>query len=534
MKIPCIASAIMLIASLAAGTESGSMGEPRPQGFGLSAKYPGDAGLKSDPAVLLYEDFETGNTPRDVAKRNIWTSHKNPDGKALAFSDIVPEQSRGKRSIAITATRGANSGGYYFCTFKKGQDQLFARFYVRFAEDAGYTHHFSGFTATSDPQPWPMGKAGIKPTGRDRFNTGLEPNGGWGNVPPPGNWVFYTYWQNMQSKWGSLFPQAKPKPIVRGKWMCMELMMKANSAPDKSDGIQAFWIDGKLAGWWGPGGDKGKWNRGTWRPGGGEHYPGFRWRATNSLKINQFKLELYVSGRVFQQSEKWAKKYSNLIINTQKLTCNFDDVVVATQYIGPIAPVGSKTATRKKSSSQSKIAARQADPLAVHKEKIAAAERLAREGSWSEAAKAYRAVAEAAQDETVKSNIQIRLQGIQARSALIRTIVKGLSAQGKKHVYIDFAGQAQRARLVKATETEGTYSLQGSRIPLGWNQISGKRLAGIAAKYADKPEQQLAIARFLAACGEKEAARNQIDKLLAAAPTGDAARAAKEMGRALR
>ena len=31
---------------------------PLPSGPGLAARYPGDAGIASDPRVLLFEDFE--------------------------------------------------------------------------------------------------------------------------------------------------------------------------------------------------------------------------------------------------------------------------------------------------------------------------------------------------------------------------------------------------------------------------------------------------------------------------------------------
>ena len=71
----------------------------------------------------------------------------------------------------------------------------------------------------------------------------------------------------MKSQWGNVYFEKKEQ-IVPGRWYCMEAMLKANSAPDKSDGEQAFWMDGVPQGRWG----------------------GFNWRTTDKLKINCFWL----------------------------------------------------------------------------------------------------------------------------------------------------------------------------------------------------------------------------------------------------
>ena len=38
--------------------------------------------------------------------------------------------------------------------------------------------------------------------------------------------------------------------VDRVKWICVEVMLKANSSPEKADGEQALWIDGKPVGHW--------------------------------------------------------------------------------------------------------------------------------------------------------------------------------------------------------------------------------------------------------------------------------------------
>jgi hypothetical protein len=55
-----------------------------PEGHGLSAKYPRDAGIGKDPAVLLHEDFEAGGIA-DLSKR--WNEVSNKDQKVPAFLD---------------------------------------------------------------------------------------------------------------------------------------------------------------------------------------------------------------------------------------------------------------------------------------------------------------------------------------------------------------------------------------------------------------------------------------------------------------
>ena len=110
-----------------------------PKGSGLAARYPGDVGIEKDPAVVFAEDFEEGTL--DVLLKR-WTDTSNKNGKVLAFSTDVAGESAGKRSLQITATRGENSGGHLFKVLSPGHDELYVRFYTRFAPDYGFCHHF--------------------------------------------------------------------------------------------------------------------------------------------------------------------------------------------------------------------------------------------------------------------------------------------------------------------------------------------------------------------------------------------------------
>jgi len=266
---------------------------------GIAAKYPGDRGIVRDPRVLLHEDFEAGTFDRKK-----WTDISNKAG-ALAFSPQVPPASAGTKSLLVTATLGKNTGGHLFRRFKPGVERMHARFYVRFAEDCDYIHHFVHIVAQNPPTPWPTGGAGECPAGDKKFSTGLEPWGKWKRFPPPGAWHFYTYWHRMKRSgdgkfWGNSFAPETPHVPERGRWYCMEMMVQCNTV-GKADGRQAFWIDGVKVG----------------------DFGGFEWRTAEDLRVNAFWLMSYVTDR-------WTKHPVNRVW--------FDDVVVATEYIGPIRP----------------------------------------------------------------------------------------------------------------------------------------------------------------------------------------------------
>jgi len=319
---------------------------------GIACRYPGDAGIERDPGVVFHETFEAGGID-ELKKR--WTDSKDRTGKSLAFAEDAPPASRGKRALRMELTgEGAASTGtgkgyknaHLWKLFKPGFDQLYARFYVKFAEDHPYIHHFVKMGAWRDSPNWPQGEAGHLHDGARSFQTGIEPTTGWGKHDPPGAWFLYTYWNGMKKSgdgryWGNHFEPQKPAQAPRGKWQCVEFMVRCNSAPDKYDGAQAFWIDGRLTGYWGPGEPTGQWmkrgNRtiGKYQIGPGQPFEGFRWRTTNELKINTFWL-LYDCDGVFRGVRQFQNVKKVARFNTKQTRVWFDDIVVATEYIGPI------------------------------------------------------------------------------------------------------------------------------------------------------------------------------------------------------
>jgi len=177
LVVPAAAHAAEAAKAPARGGAASAQAEAAPHAEvpaeGIAAKYPGDRGIEADPRVLLHEDFEAGTFDRKK-----WTDISNKAG-ALAFSPEHPAASAGWQSLMVTATLGKNTGGHLFRRFKPGVERMHARFYVRFAEDCDYIHHFVHIVAQNPPTPWPTGGAGECPAGDKKFSTGLEP---WG--PP--------------------------------------------------------------------------------------------------------------------------------------------------------------------------------------------------------------------------------------------------------------------------------------------------------------------------------------------------------------
>ncbi|MCK4298260.1 MAG: hypothetical protein KAX80_01940 [Planctomycetes bacterium] len=284
----------VVLAALATGF---TFGQEMPAG--LAQKYPGDVGIEEDEAVVFVENFETGEL-KDICAR--WGDARADN---LTLSDDVSTASPGKRSLRI-----AHHGHLY--THTSPVDQLFARYYIKFHEKCGYTHHLPFIIADGQPTPWPKGWGGKKPRGDDFFLTGLDAWGEWGTLQPPGKWMLYTYWQEMKPDgrgdyWGNNFKVDDQEPIQRGQWICCEFMVKANSSPDKADGEQAFWIDGKLVG----------------------RFQGFRWRSTDALKINSFWLEHDNDTHDLNKDADHPDRVYDVW---------FDDIVLATSYVGPITP----------------------------------------------------------------------------------------------------------------------------------------------------------------------------------------------------
>jgi hypothetical protein len=311
---------------------------PLPEGQqGIAARYPGDRGIEADAGVVFAELFDAESVEQVAAR---WESTQGQE--IMSLSSDVPPGSTGGTSLLITHTGGDGDGGHLYRRLEPGYEKLHYRFYVKFAEDCAPIHHFFHVGGYNPATPWPQGGAGQRPKGNERFSTGVEPFGdAW-------QWDYYSYWQQMRGSpprgqtWGNSFIHDPASRVPRGEWICAELMMRLND-PRDTNGEMALWIDGRLVSHLGQGFPKGKWAYDKFLPGqggkgirwndtrrspeqltfpaGGDPFPGFAWRGDEQLKLNFLWLLCYITqapeGHV---SRVW-----------------FDHIVVAREYIGPIA-----------------------------------------------------------------------------------------------------------------------------------------------------------------------------------------------------
>jgi len=308
-------------------------------GKGIASRYPGDVGIAKEPSVIYATGFENG----------IEGGLKKQRAGVVILNDSNIART-GKSCAQITAIRGKDTGGDLKYMWKKGVDRCFVRFYCRFGKDTVTPHHFVNMGGHMPTYRYRWGGgAGLRPPGgaNGAFSTTIEPPNLDRAKGKRTGWAFYTYWHEMHSwqtphgasagkpnaYYGNNFRPDRQRPFVgREKWICVEFMVKLN-AIDRHDGEQAFWVDGKLVGHWKPGSPVGTWIRDKFATSGPYNtkprpFEGFSWRTDKRLKINKAMLQWYVSARAARDG----KSDRNIVY--------FDNFVIATKYIGPIASPG--------------------------------------------------------------------------------------------------------------------------------------------------------------------------------------------------
>jgi hypothetical protein len=108
-------------------------------------------------------------------------------------------------------------------------------------------------------------------------------------------------------------------PVER--WACIEVMVKLNGV-GSFDGEFALWMDGEKIAHLGPGFPNGLWSGNGFREDPlGSPFEGFAWRSVPELQVSWIWLNHY------------APESNSPVF--------WDDVVVATEYIGPLSVGGS-------------------------------------------------------------------------------------------------------------------------------------------------------------------------------------------------
>jgi len=251
---------------------------------------------RDNPAVFLFDDFEGGSFAK-------WDNDDQDFGDPdLRIVNDPAVAHSGTHCLEVTAREGEGTGGKLAKWFMPGVEDLYARWYCKFATDfdQGNHMHFVHLLGGPPDNKWAaFGKAGVKPSGTDFFTTGFEPWRDWGKHPAPGAMMFYSYYPDMQKApdgnyWGNMFMTDPPFVPERDRWYCMEVHVKLNT-PGQADGEQAAWVDGQEVG----------------------RFTGIRWREIPALKLNCFWLMLYVHN------------------STHPNRVYFDDAALSTSPIGP-------------------------------------------------------------------------------------------------------------------------------------------------------------------------------------------------------
>jgi hypothetical protein len=304
---------------------------------GIASQYRGDKDIHKDSRVVLSENFEVESVD-DLKPR--WDMVR--DSHVMSLSKKIPSLSSGEKSLLISQMAEKGTGADLYTRLPHGLNKVHARFYVRFAKDCEPIHHFGTCLGGNRPStPWPQVRAGEPTRGDKAFWVGIEPFGkSW-------RWDYYAYWHEMRGSpprgqtWGNSFINDDSIVVKKEQWICLEMMIKMNDV-GHSNGELAFWLDGKLISHLRQGSPKGVflfdkfipnrsgegviWDKETGErrnlpevP-GGSPFPGFQWRTSEDLNVNFVWIYAYLT-----QS---TKGHVNDIW--------FDDIVIATDYIGPI------------------------------------------------------------------------------------------------------------------------------------------------------------------------------------------------------
>jgi hypothetical protein len=289
-----------------------------PQGnTGIATRYPGDAGIASDPGVIFFDDFESYSSASGLLAAGRWNQmFQNANVRVATESG---HYFAGGKSLEFTLPQTTGEVSNQLAKFlSPAQDIVFVRFYAKFESTfnvIGSSHN--GVMVSASYWDGAGSGPGIKADGYNKFFVAFEAYRDATSTPNPGSLEVYVYHPEQRDIWGDLFfPTGRVLPIDSvpgnfgptfvsrpevipqlGRWYSYEVMVKANT-PGQRDGRIAFWVDGALA----------------------ADFPNLRLRDTTNLKIDRIDLSLHGNRGILATTKKW-----------------YDNVVVARSYIGPMS-----------------------------------------------------------------------------------------------------------------------------------------------------------------------------------------------------
>lgn len=288
---------------------------PLPEGNGLAARYPGDAGIASDPAVIFADNFESYSSPAGLTSK--WSAASQ--GSNVRIATEAGNIFDGAKALEFTIPQTSTETGLTVTKFLSPErDVLFLRSYAKYGDTfqvVGSSHN--GMTMEAH-----YCCPGVPADGFNKFLISLEAARFDTSIANPGQLAVYMYHPLQRDLFGDHFyPTGIVSPFTStpfdfgpgfisrpnvvpqlGRWYAYELMLQANT-PGQRDGRVAMWLDGRLI----------------------ADFTNLRLRDTASLKMDKFTLGLHVKTNTLAVAKKW-----------------YDNVVAASSYIGPMVPVGSR------------------------------------------------------------------------------------------------------------------------------------------------------------------------------------------------
>lgn len=292
---------------------------PLPEGdAGIAAAYPGDVGIGSAPGVVFSDDFEATATVAALGtKWNAGVMHQ------VRIAQESANVHAGGRALEFTAPQqAAEISNQVMRTLSPKLDRIFMRYYTRFDPGfavVGSSHNGSSisggyYDASGNASP------GVPANGSNKVFVSVEHGRDAASEPMPGRLNAYVYWPRQGDVWGDHFyPTGEVTPFSStrsgaatfgagfvgrpdvvpplGTWFCQEVMVALNTV-GSADGRIAVWMDGRLVADW----------------------PNLRFRDIGTLLLDRIGLDLHVRSNTIRANRKW-----------------YDDVVVATRYIGPMS-----------------------------------------------------------------------------------------------------------------------------------------------------------------------------------------------------
>src|SRR5688572_20091637 len=101
---------------------------PLPQGNGLAARYPGDAGIASDGAVIFFDDFESYSSATGLTSK--WSTASQ--GSNVRISSESGNFYGGSKALEFTIPVTSTETGYFVSKFLSPErDVVFLRAYAK-------------------------------------------------------------------------------------------------------------------------------------------------------------------------------------------------------------------------------------------------------------------------------------------------------------------------------------------------------------------------------------------------------------------